>query len=105
MSYEVAVEKMRDDAKEWTDTAFVLGDAATAAASLTLTERSLSFAGRSTGLVSTYQQMVTRMVRLLEGGNAQCANLATTLYDVARAYEENDANAAKRLGSRWTPKP
>jgi hypothetical protein len=104
MGFEVQVREMRKDAKEWVDVATTCGNAQAAANRLTLTTKSLSWAADDTGLMSTYQQIQARMARLLGEGANEYTNLSTTLYGVARAYEENDQKAAADLGAAWKPK-
>jgi uncharacterized protein YukE len=104
MTLQASIKAMRDDAALWKGASDTLGEASGAAAQLDLTEQDLSFASVGTGVLTSYQQIQAKAERLLGEGRDVLATLSDRLYEVAAAYEENDAAASTKFDDTWEPR-
>lgn len=103
MSYEVQLEALGHDAKIWDETSDALGTASSSAAGITVTTISSSVVADATGFNSAYSELQTFVSGLLSEGSAATGTMASTLRDVRKQYEADDAAAMTRIGAEWAP--
>lgn len=101
MTLQAAIKALRDDAGIWADVATTTSNAAKAAEGLTLTEGEMSWASRPTGLLTTYEEIRTKVQTLLGEATTNFNNLSATLNRVATAYETSDQAALNRMRGAW----
>ena len=103
MSYEVQLEALGHDAKIWDETSDVLSTASSSAAGITVTTISSSVVADATGFNSAYSELQTFVSGLLSEGSTATGTMASTLRDVRKQYEADDAAAMTRIGAEWAP--
>jgi len=103
MSYEVQLEAMGHDAKIWDRTSEVLSTASSSASGITVTTITSSVVADATGFNSAYADLQTFVAGLLSEGSAATGTMASTLRDVKKQYEADDASARTRIGAEWSP--
>lgn len=103
MTYEVQLEALGHDAKIWDATSDVLSTASTSASGITVTTITSSVLGDATGFNDAYAELRTFVSGLLAEGSTATGTMASTLRDVRKQYEADDAAATTRIGAEWAP--
>lgn len=103
MTIEVQLEALGHDAKIWDRTSDVLQTAATTAAGLDVHTFTTSVVADATGFNSTYADLQAFVATLIRGGGTATDKMATTLRDVKKQYETDDAAARAAIGAAWSP--
>ncbi len=103
MSYEVQLEALGHDARIWDETSDVLGAASSSASGITVTTISSSVVADATGFNGAYSELQTFVSGLLAEGSTATGTMASTLRDVRKQYEADDAAAMTRIGAEWAP--
>lgn len=103
MSYEVQLEALGHDAKIWDATSDALGTASASASAVTVTTNTSSVIADVTGFNGAYAELQTFVSGLLAEGSTATGAMATTLRDVRKQYESDDAAAMTRIGAEWAP--
>ncbi len=103
MSYEVQLEALGHDAKIWDRTSDVLSTASSSASGITVTTITSSVVADATGFNSAYSELQTFVSGLLSEGSSATGTMASTLRDVRKQYEADDAAAMTRIGAEWAP--
>lgn len=103
MSYEVQLEALGHDAKIWDRTSEVLGSASTSAWGIPVTTMTTSVVGDATGFNGAYAELQGFVAGLLAEGSTTTGAMASTLRDVRKQYEADDAAAMTRIGAEWAP--
>lgn len=93
----VDADALRSDAKKWDDASTDMHNAGGSARNLVLTDSQLGKAADLADLVSTYQTLQQRIVRLLQGAESAFDKTAGTLRTVANEYERSDVGSADDL--------
>ncbi len=101
MTLKAAIEALRDDAGVWRGVAATTSSATNAVDGLTLSEGELSWASRPTGLLDTYEEIRSKVARLLAEATSNFEALSSTLDQVATAYETSDQAALSRMKGTW----
>lgn len=105
MSFSTAVDALRADALEWARTSEVLDSASTAAGGLGLSSAAMSFASEA-ACAATYEQVRSKLERLLAWGAGETDAIGSTLLQVRAAYlsaDESQAQALREVGTRNEP--
>jgi hypothetical protein len=103
MGFEVQREALEHDAKIWEETGNVLSTSSTSAAGLDLNTIALSVVADATGFTSSYTSIQDFVVGLLADGSTATSTMASTLRDVKKQYEADEAAAVARIGAEWSP--
>ena len=103
MSYEVQLEALGHDAKIWDATSDALSAASTSASGITVNTITSSVVADGTGFNSAYAELQTFVANLLAEGSTTTGAMASTLRDVRKQYEADDAAAMTRIGAEWAP--
>ncbi|HRC11470.1 MAG: hypothetical protein IPJ15_09980 [Actinomycetales bacterium] len=103
MSFSTAVDALRADALEWARTSEVLDSASTAAGGLGLSSAAMSFASEA-ACAATYEQVRSKLERLLAWGAGETDAIGSTLLQVRAAYLSADESQAQALRGSWDPK-
>ena len=95
--YETDLAALRDDARIWSTAATDLTAPKTTVASLTLGAADIGLIAVGLGLAEVYENLRQRVDGLLGGAQQSFGGIATTLTDVATAYETEEEDAADRM--------
>lgn len=104
MTLKVNIPALVSDADQWSSVAVVMKAAAMVAEELVLDDFALGSMSRQFGLTAKYEGIRSKVEGLLGEATQNYDSLASTLLQVATAFESDDKAAAARLRGVWDPK-
>lgn len=104
MTLQVAIDAMHADAKKWRELSEVTGKAAKTVEGFHPNEAQMSWAAAEFSLMSTYDELRTKAMRLLNEATTHLRLVGITLDEVGDSYERSDREAAALFDDLWEPR-